>query len=245
MLPDLERLVRLQQIESAAETARRRLDTLPADQQALDARLAAGQAVLEDARARLAASQSARREIEKELAAVQSRLAKFKDQLMEVKTNKEYQAMQKEMTTAERDVRAFEDRILERMEESEGLQADVKRAETGLKDAQAAVAQGRAALEAERVRIDAELRRLVLDRAAVVREIAAPALALFEHVSRQRRGVAVTEARNGHCGVCHVRLRPQVFNDVRRNDSLIQCESCGRILYFATPQAPSATPPAP
>jgi hypothetical protein len=239
MLPDLERLVRLQQIESAAENARRRLDTLPADQEALDMRLAASQTLLEGVKARFAASQTARREIEKELATVQSRLTKFKDQLMEVKTNKEYQAMQKEIATAEREVRTFEDRILERMEEGEALQGDLKRAEATLKQEQAAVAEGRKALEAERARIDAEMRRLVTDRAALVREVAAPALALFEHVSRQRRGVAVAEARDGHCGLCRVRLRPQVFNDVRRNDSLIQCESCGRILYFSTTAAAS------
>jgi predicted nucleic acid-binding Zn-ribbon protein len=239
MLPDLERLVRLQQIESAAEHARRRLDTLPADQQALDARLAVSQTLLDEVKARLAASQTARREIEKELAAVQSRLAKFKDQLMEVKTNKEYQAMQKEIATAEREVRASEDRVLERMEEAEALQADLRRAEAALKQEQAAVAEERKSLEAERARIEVDLRRLAADRASVVRETAAPALTLFESVSRQRRGVAVAEARDGHCSLCRVRLRPQVFNDVRRNDSLIQCESCGRILYFSTTAAAS------
>ena len=45
----------------------------------------------------------------------------------------------------------------------------------------------------------------------------------------------VAEARDGHCTECHVRLRPQHYNEVRRNDSLIQCESCLRILYYAPP----------
>ena len=52
---------------------------------------------------------------------MQARLSKYKEQLMEVKTNKEYQAMQKEISVAEQAVRAHEDRLLERMEEAETL----------------------------------------------------------------------------------------------------------------------------
>ena len=58
--------------------------------------------------------------------------------------------------------------------------------------------------------------------------------------SRRRNGIAVAEARDGICTICHVRLRPQVFNTVLRNDQIIQCDSCQRILYFVPPAAPAA-----
>ena len=38
---------------------------------------------------------------------------------------------------------------------------------------------------------------------------------------------------------CHVKLRPQIFNEVRRNDSLIQCDSCSRILYHVPAARPA------
>ena len=75
------------------------------------------------------------------------------------------------------------------------------------------------------------------------KELSPAALRLFEHVSRQRKGLAVAQARDGICTVCHVRLRPQVFNEVRRNESLIQCESCLRILYYSPTTAPNMDPP--
>jgi predicted nucleic acid-binding Zn-ribbon protein len=65
-------------------------------------------------------------------------------------------------------------------------------------------------------------------------------LAVFEKVSRRRNGVAVSEARAGICTICHVRLRPQVFNTVRRNEAIIQCDHCNRILYFVPVAAPTA-----
>jgi predicted nucleic acid-binding Zn-ribbon protein len=189
----------------------------------------------------LAASVATRRDVEKELAVVQGRLSKFKDQLMEVKTNKEYQAIQKEIATAEREVRSFEDRILDRMEEAEALQADVKRGEAELKKEMAEVAAAREALDGERTQIDASLEKLSRDRDAVARDISPAAMALFNHVSR-RKPPAVVEARDGHCSFCHVRLRPQVYNEIRRNAALIQCESCQRVLYFAGVSAAAAEP---
>jgi predicted nucleic acid-binding Zn-ribbon protein len=78
----------------------------------------------------------------------------------------------------------------------------------------------------------------------LVAEISVPVMSTFDIVARGRKGIAVAEAREGHCTVCHVRLRPQIFNEIRRNEAIIQCESCQRILYFAGAQ-PSAETAAP
>jgi uncharacterized protein len=230
--PDLQHLIRLQQLDVEIDSARRRITEIPAIQQAMDERLAAQTAAVEGVKQRLAASQSARREIENEVASVQTRLSKYKGQLTEVKTNKEYQAMQKEITTAEETVRSHEDRVLERMEEAENLTRDLKAAEAELKRQQGEIAAERTALDAEAGELRKKAEQTAVERTDVAKALSPPALKLFEHVSRQRKGLAVAEARDGICTVCHVRLRPQVFNEVRRAENLIQCESCLRILYF-------------
>jgi predicted nucleic acid-binding Zn-ribbon protein len=239
MHADLEQLIHLQDLDLAAERDRRRVADIPAAQQALDARLAAAAGAVDAARQGVAANQAARREIDRDLAAVQSRLSKFKNQLMEVKTNKEYQAMQKEMSVAEEEISAHETRMLERMVDADGLARDLKAAESALKAEQAAVSSEKASLEQERAAAERDLERILAERAAVSSQLGREALMLFERVAHGRKGVALAEARDGLCTVCHVRLRPQVFNDVRRNDRLIQCESCQRILYFV-PVTPAA-----
>lgn len=241
MHPDLQHLIRLQHLDSEIDSGRRRIADIPSLQQALEARLSEQEAAVAAVKERLAASQGARREIEKEVAAIQSRLSKYKDQLMEVKTNKEYQAMQKEIATAEDAVRSHEDRILEQMEEADVLARQLKAAEGELARQRAEIAAERARLDEERAATDRAVERTTAERALVAKELSPQALNLFEHVARQRKGLAVAEARNGHCMVCHVRLRPQVFNEVRRNEALIQCDSCLRILYFA-PAAENAAP---
>ena len=242
MHPDLQHLIQLQDLDLAADRARRRIAELPAAQQALDARVADKTAQVTRIKERIAAGQAARREVEKELAVVQGRLSKYKGQLMEVKTNKEYQAMQKEMATAEHDVRAHEDTLLEHMEQAETLAAELKGTEAALKAEQAVVARDHKVLEAESAEIEQELVRLTAARTEVIATLSRDVLALFERVAHGRKGVAVAEARDGLCTVCHVRLRPQVFNEVRRNDGLHQCDSCTRILYYVPSSAPGNAP---
>ena len=243
MHDDLRHLIELQDLDLTAERLRRRIADIPAAQAALETTLTERTGALDGVKERIAASQAARREIDKELASVQTRLTKYKDQLMEVKTNKEYQAMQHEIAAAEQAVRAHEDRLLERMEEAETLAAELKAAEAALKTAQAEVSAERQKLEAEAAEDERELARATASRADLASKLPHTALALFQHVARHRKGQALSEARDGHCTQCHVRLRPQVFNEVRRNDTLIQCDSCSRILYFV-PAATGVTPQA-
>jgi uncharacterized protein len=241
MHPDLQNLIQLQELDLVADRDRRRIAELPTAQQTLDQRVAERAATVDDVKARIAAAQIDRREIEKDLAAVQSRLSKFKGQLMDVKTNKEYQAMQKEMAVAERDVRSHEDRLLEYMEKAEVFAAELKTAESALKAEQAAVTKEQKGLDAERAQLEKELQRVTTERTGVVAKLSRDVLMLFERVAHGRKGVAVAEARDGLCTVCHVRLRPQMFNEVRRNDGLHQCDSCTRILYYVPGAAPGAT----
>lgn len=238
MHPDLQHLIQLQELDLAAERSRRRIADLPAAQHALEARVAVKSQALAAIKDRIAAGQAARREIEKELATIQTRLSKYKGQLMEVKTNKEYQAMQKEIAVAEQEVRGHEDRLLEHMEQAEAFAVELKAAEAALKAEQAEMAREQQALDVERGSLEQEIARLMATRGDLVRMLSREALALFERIAHGRKGVAVAEARDGLCTVCHVRLRPQVFNDVRRNDTLTQCESCTRILYFVPAAAP-------
>ena len=241
MHPDLEHLIHLQELDLAAERHRRRETDIPQLQSALDARLAARSAAVDAVKTRIAGSQTARREVDRDLAAVQSRLSKFKNQLMEVKTNKEYQAMQKEMSVAEQEISDLETRMLERMEEADSLAVELKTAQGALAAEQVEITRERQALENERGTVADDLKRLSEERAMTAALVSAEALALFERLAHNRRGLAMAEARDGLCTVCHVRLRPQVFNQARRNAGIVQCDSCTRILYFV-PVAPAASP---
>ena len=244
MLVDLEQLIELQRLEDEAAVARSRIGEIPDSIGALSARVAACTGTLADAERALEDLRRDRLELEKQLAAVQARLERFRDQLMQVKTNKEYQAMQHEIAAAEDEHRRLEDAILERMIEGDDRTAEVERAAGHLKTEQGAVDAERAALEQERAALETRLEQLVDERARHVGGLAPRLLSLFETVAERRNGRAVAPARNGRCSSCQVRLRPQLFNDVLANSRLIQCESCQRVLYFEGEAAAAEGEPA-
>src|SRR5207248_10822322 len=133
----------------------------------------------------------------------------------------------------------FEDKILELMLEADEFTAAVKRAETQLAAEQKAIDAERRAIAAELADIETSLERIARERAELVPAVSPKVLPMFELVANRRHGVAVAEARDGICTICHVRLRPQVFNTVRRNEGIVQCDSCQRILYFVPAPAPA------
>jgi predicted nucleic acid-binding Zn-ribbon protein len=237
---DLSALVDLQRLDTLIDTARRILADLPLRQAAIDGRLTEATARLDTAKQQAADNQAARRAVEKDLAVVQGRLEKFKDQTMAVKTNKEFHALQHEIAVAQEEIRGFEDQVLECMMRGDELAATVKAAEAGLADARRAGEEERAQLAAEHTRVETELAARLGERQTAAARVSKHALALFESI-RRSRGIAVTEMRDGRCSICQVRLRPQVAQIVRRNDSVNQCDSCGRILYYVPP---AAAPPA-
>ena len=240
MSPDLEHLIELQNLESAIEESRRRITAHPQRVADADARLAHAKEAVDAAKQRLKASQEARREQEKEAATYQSRLSKFKEQLSAVKTNREYQAMQHEIDTAQKELGTVEERVLERMMEADAVAADIKKVEQALAAQQKDVDAEKKTLAEELVTVEAALKEATEQRATRITSLPPQLVALFEQVARARKGIAIAAAtRDGLCSACHVRLRPQVFQEIRRNDQIIQCFSCNRILYYIPPPAPA------
>jgi len=239
MHAELERVIALQRLDSEAGAARKKLAEAPDREKAFDARLDAANQKVADAKAKLAANQDARRAIEKEVAVHQGRLSKYRDQAMAVKTNQEYHAIQHEIAHAQGEIKKYEDQILERMVEADDLAATIKTAEAALASEQKTIEIDRKKLQAEDAGRQTAVDALTAQRAALVASTDKRVLAIYDTAFKNRQGIAVAEAKDGICTICHVRLRPQIFNDVRRNEAIVQCDSCQRILYFVP--APAAT----
>jgi uncharacterized protein len=244
MLPDLERLIHLQEIETRSGVAQRVVASAPDRIAALDARLAAAHAEVDGARAAIAENQAARRTVDKDLAAAQQRLEKYKEQSMAVKTNHEFHAMQHQMEAVKADIDQCESKVLEIMMGADEMAATLKRAELRLKTDEAAVAAERTAITVERAENEAIVKACAGERAAVVAKTSSGVVSLFDKLVRSRAGIGIARAEKERCIVCQVRLRPMVFTAVVRNDEIVQCDSCQRILYFVPPSAAGAEPPA-
>src|SRR5260370_25075410 len=133
MLPDIASAVRLQEVDNRLTDLAKEIASLPKHIDEIEKKLESHQRKLEADRAALGANQKDRKHLEGDIQVQEQKISKLKDQMLQAKTNEQYQAFQHEIAFCQADIRRAEDRILDLMAESEDLDKNVKPAEIALK----------------------------------------------------------------------------------------------------------------
>jgi predicted nucleic acid-binding Zn-ribbon protein len=235
--PDLKAVIEVQQLDQQVAALTVLINSLPTQIQTLQAQLDDFIHTHEERKKRLTANLKERKDLEVDIKAIQEKITRHKDQLYQVKTNEQYRAMLKEIEGEEANSRKIEDQILEKMIEAEDIQEHVQEAAARLDGEKARVAAEIKRLQDERQKDMDERESLQARRKEVATALSAPVLALYERIRSYRPGAAVAEVRDGLCTACNVRLRPQVYNEVRISESVMTCENCSRIQYYIEPPA--------
>lgn len=231
MNSDLKQLIRLQSIDSSIQELRGRIDKFPSISRALDEKLRSAQAALESVKEKTKKNQANRKKLETDVSASEVKISKYREQMLSVKTNEEYRALQHEIEHAQKAIRKIEDEILNLMQEAETVQVEIKTAEARLKEDQQMVNVERSALEDENKRDISALDGYLKERKEIEASVSSDLIPRYDRVRKHRGGLAVGPARDYVCELCQVRIRPQVFQEIRKNDQIIACDACQRILY--------------
>jgi hypothetical protein len=234
MNPDLEKLVRLHHVDADLKRIEAELAEIPHRRRVGEDATARERARLDAARTALDVSQKARKQHEAQVQDLETKRSKYKGQLMEVKTNKEYTAVLHEIEGVEREIKGREDLILEEMEKAEALQAEVKREEIDFKAVETEAKKSAAELDAAAARLESQAVTLRAERDSVAASVPEEARARYTRIAKAR-GTGVAEVRDAMCQACHVRMRVQIWVEARKNEQIFQCESCSRILYYEPP----------
>src|ERR1700758_4308676 len=133
MLPDIEKLLQLQEADREIRRLNEEVAALPRRVAAIEAKLAGTKAELEQAKVAIKADEAARRKYETAILDLQGKISKYRDQSLDVKTNEQYRALLHEIQFAEQEIRGHEDKILELMVNAEAREKQVKAAEAELK----------------------------------------------------------------------------------------------------------------
>ncbi|HEY4361717.1 MAG TPA: C4-type zinc ribbon domain-containing protein [Bryobacteraceae bacterium] len=236
MHPDTPLVIQLQSLDQRAAALEKEIATLPKHVAAIEKALDSHLRKLEADKAALTGNQKDRKKIEGDIQVHQQKISKLRDQMLGAKTNEQYRAFQHEIEYIEKEIRTSEDRILELMTESESLDANVKKAEAALKaekqqvDSETKQARDRTAVD------QAQLAQVQAERKEAAAKLSPTALSAYERLKKKHHGSSVAaEVIGGRCSACQITLRPQFFQDLRRGDQLMYCESCGRFLHYNPP----------
>jgi hypothetical protein len=232
MEEQLRLLIELQEVDGKIRAIREEKKKMPDRIAALEQKSAAGREALAGVKAALEEAQKAKRDRDRDLEDGGRKVEKLKARTSEIKTNKEYQAMLKEIEAAEQENRAIEDDILKLMEKIDAAAAEIKVAEQRSGEEAAAVQAERRELEERMAMLDSELSADEQVRRETASKIPAPLLAQYQRLYAAQGGKVVVEARGESCSGCYMSIPPQVYVNVKKNESIISCPHCHRILYY-------------
>jgi uncharacterized protein len=234
MHPDLEKLIVLQAHDVEAKRLRDEMIALPKHVAALETRAKATQgqrAVVLDL---IAKEEALRRRQESDVKDQKAKIERTRKHMDLATTTVQVTAFEHEIAFAQAEISKLEDAEIESMERSDGLEAQKKLADEALADANAAL--GRERIRAtETVALDKTLLAAVEEKRLAERaDIGEAALSTYDRIAKAK-GTAVAEAVNQKCMACQMMVRPQRWNDLRdrsNDDTMMTCESCGRLLYY-------------
>ena len=235
MREQLKLLESLQQVDADLHEKEQALSSLPAKLKSLKEDVSRVELMLQKEQLQLDDSQRLRAELQGGIKTNQDQLNKSKGKLTQVRTSKEYMATQREMEATRKSNQEREDELTKLMEAITASESSIAVHSEELDALKGHVAEEEAETQEKVNALTTEVDKLKADRDGMAKDIRHDVLAKYD-VIRNRKGNAVVPARKGVCTGCHMKLPPQLFNIMQRENSIEYCPSCRRIVYFESEQ---------
>lgn len=228
----LTSLLRIQELALEIQTARGIVEGAPTRIDDAENRFRERNAEYVAAKERFDAIEADRRARSLELGSLEEARRKFQDSLMQVKNQREYAAVLKEIDAVKAQIDDHESTILKSMDEVETLKGDLDSRAAHIESERAIVEKEHAEVEAAVSDAQARIARASTERSEIEAALPSELVASIRRVEEGRRGVFLVKVDREMCSACHVRVRPQVYQEIRQATRIHACSNCKRYLYF-------------
>jgi len=230
---DFDKLIRLQNLDSEIKHNTLFLENIPRLIEDIDRKIQAGSQAVADAKEKLAQNQKTRRDLEGSVKDIKVLIARFKRQLNEVRTNKEYTVFLKEIEESQHKVDGVEEEIISEMLSADDIEEEIKSAMQKQSQEHEDLKKDQVMLVEKKREMEAKRDRLIQEREGLLPLIPPDQMKLYMSIFNKKNGSALSSVKGDFCALCHVRIRPQMLNEIRDKSKIYLCENCGRILYWA------------
>lgn len=232
MRKNLKMLDELQEIDLKIDGFKGEKEALLAEAAALDAKVAELLSAIAEKKGELAALEEEKQKLEESIAVEMENIARAEAHQKEIKTQKEYQAVSKEIATAKKLKAELDEQILQKIGQADALKADIASLEDNQTELAGNVAAEKVVVQENIARLEEGIAQDFAAREEVVKVLPPMMLKRYGRLREQRRGIAVVEARDGSCLGCNMQLPPQLYNSLFRGDEIITCPHCQRVLLL-------------
>ncbi len=227
----IELLIELQKKEIEAETIQYELDKQPAKMAQITSVLKKFEEEIEKQTAALEDLKKGYRSFDDIIADNQARIKKREEQLRAVTTNKEYQAILKEIADIKKINSRIEDETIECLDKIDAAEKAVKEHEKNYAVEEENINQQKTALEIEADGQEKLLEGLLSEKDAISEKIDPELMKQYDFIKSQARGIAIVEVKEAVCQGCNMNIPPQMYNELHRENELRICPHCHRMLY--------------
>jgi uncharacterized protein len=225
-------LAQLQEIDLKIDSSRGETQVLQSEIQALEAQAEEKQLEIAQQKTELCAVEEEKQILEENLATESDSILRSEERLREIKTQKEYQAVSKEIAAAKKVKSDLEDQILQKITRSDELNAIVAVKEGHLQEFETNASARKIELLARIDQLEKDISSVSAVRDKTAKDVTASMMKRYETLREKRQGVAIAEAKGGSCLGCNMNLPPQLFNSLFKEDTFITCPHCQRLLYM-------------
>jgi predicted nucleic acid-binding Zn-ribbon protein len=171
-------------------------------------------------------------ELEASHAAELENIHRSETNMKEIKTNKEYQAVGREIAAARKQVAELEEQVLQKITQLDELNNEIAASQSSLAELEQNTEQRSSDKQGEIDRVRQDIGADSQRREAITKELPANLMKRYDSLRIQRRGQAIAIARDGFCQGCNMHLPPQLYNSLFKCEELITCPHCQRMLIL-------------
>ena len=230
MLPEIEKLLVLQDRDRKIRTLKQELQTGPLERREAEEKLAGALRQLDAVKLKAKEIEVEKKKLEIDAQSKRDQIAKFQTQKFQTRKNEEFQAFNNEIKRYEGEILTVEDRELELMEDAEKMKATVAATEQQTKATKAQVERQLADITAKSEAVAAQLGELGTEREGLTAGIDEDLLDTFDRLFAGK-GEAIVPLEHETCMGCHMKVTTQTVVKVKGQREIVHCEQCGRILY--------------
>ena len=225
-------MIQLQQIDSKIRAIQRTIENVPGKITEVESPLQDSQNVLNRIKQQYEAFEKKKREKERALEDINDKINKLKMRTGEIKTNKEYQALLKEIKAVEDARSSIEDDILSAMEDADTLGKQIKTEEQNYRANKEKVEALKKDIENEKSETEKELLKVQGIREKVIEAVDSEVYDQYFMLLEICGGLAVIEVKDEICQGCSMNIPPQLFVELKKNEEIYNCPHCRRILFY-------------
>jgi uncharacterized protein len=242
MYEQLPTLLELQKIDSEID----KLETLkavePAKLRALETELSKHREKTETKSKEIEELQKGQRELQRQLSIQQAKIDKYKTQRATVKTNKEYSALELEISESEKSNSETEEEILKLMISLDKAEGELKLAQEEFRNQEDIFHKSEEIIILEVKKLNRKIAKWSKRRTEFTSKINQSLMTRYDNWRKRKKTDFIAVIKGQACGGCHLTLPPQLINEVRKKRELLTCNSCGRVLYWMEDEIPDEDP---